>query len=93
MSSQLLTRKHWKRRHRMNIHNTLLSFKKKLKKQSISVSNNVLKLNQTIYNLVDGNEKLESRLKVADSVLQLLQKSYSDCNKRIIDKKKHYKAE
>ena len=77
----------------MNIHKTLLSFKKKLKKQNISVSNNVLKLNQKIYNLVDENEKLESRLKVADAVLQLLQKSYSDSNKRIIDKKKHYKAE
>ena len=40
--------------------------------------------NQKTNNLVDENEKLESRLRVAETVSQQLQKSYSDCSKLII---------
>ena len=57
---------------------------KELKKQNTNINENILMPNQKTNNLVDENEKLESRLRVAETVSQQLQKSYSDCSKLII---------
>ena len=68
----------------MKFQENIFELHKELKKQNINIKENILKLNQKIDNLVDENEKLESRLKVAETVSQQLQKSYSDCSKLII---------
>ena len=49
----------------------------------IGFEENILTLNQKIDNFLDENEKLESTLKVAETVSQQLQKNYSDCSKHI----------
>ena len=83
MSSQILTKKE-------ELIDIFMEFKKnsephkELKKQNTNINENILMPNQKTNNLVDENEKLESRLRVAETVSQQLQKSYSDCSKLII---------
>ena len=95
MSSQILTRKQLEKMLQEKIINIFIKFQENhfeshsdLKKQNLNINKNILKLNQKINSLVDQNEKLESRLKVVETVSQQLQKSYSDCSKLIIDMKK-----
>ena len=47
----------------MKFHENLFESHKELKKQNININENTLELNQKIDNLLDENEKLESRLK------------------------------
>ena len=75
MCSQILTRKQLEKMSQEEIINIFMKFQenlfeshKELKKQNISINENILKLNQKIDNLADKNEKLESRLYVEETV-------------------------
>ena len=75
MCSQILTRKQLEKMSQEEIINIFMKFQenlseshKELKKQNISINENILKLNQKTDNLVDKNEKLESRLYVEETV-------------------------
>ena len=77
MSSQILTRKQFEKMPQEGTINILRKFQenlfeshKELNKQNININVNILKLNQKIDNLVNENEKPESRLKVAGNVSQ-----------------------